>query len=59
MRLTSYTIGEVPLFDPGDKCIVVVTCSEKCKAKFLFEKNKPKSQDIKLKLKRRRRRKKK
>ena len=57
MRLTSYIIGDVPLFDPCDRCLIVTTCSEQCKDKIIYDKNNPKKQTMKFKIKRKRRRK--
>lgn len=54
-----YYIGDHPIFDPCDKCIVKVCCSEICKEKIMFLKGYKKPNEIVAKFKLLRRRKKK
>jgi len=35
---TAYLVGDAPVFDPCEKCIVTMTCDEYCKEKLLWNK---------------------
>jgi hypothetical protein len=54
-RLNPYSIGEIPNFNPCEKCIIKVNCSEECDDKLRWNikvlNRKPSS--VKIKLRRR------
>jgi len=55
--LSPYSIGEIPNFDPCDKCLIRVACTQVCKPKLRFDKNQPKSEKIVIRARRRRKKK--
>ena len=58
MKASPYLIGDVPTFDPCDKCLIKEICSKICEAKVLFDR-KNVVQDNTIRIKRPKRRKKK
>lgn len=56
--MNSYTIGDIPVSDPCEKCILKSNCSEECRDKFLFDKHNIKPKPISLRIKKKRKKKK-
>jgi len=54
-KLNPYSIGEIPIFNPCDKCIIQVNCSELCDDKLRWQMKNKKIPPIKIKLKQRKR----
>jgi len=52
--LSPYSIGETPTFDPCEKCIIKVNCSQICDGKLRYDNTNKKPKIIKIKLNRRR-----
>lgn len=57
-RLSPYSIGETPNFDPCEKCIIKVNCSELCDDRLKWYWKNMKTPPIKIKFGRKRRKKK-
>ena len=55
--LSPYSIGPPPTFDPCEKCIIKVNCSETCDDRFRWVMNNKKPTSIKIRIKRRRKKK--
>ena len=56
--LSPYSIGSPPTFDPCEKCIVKINCSELCDDRLRFTMANKKAKSIKIRLGRKRRKKK-
>ncbi len=57
-NLSPYVIGDIPNFNPCDKCILKVKCSDNCDEKLLYLRYKKKSEKVIIRLSKRRRKKK-
>jgi len=56
--LNPYSIGPVPTFDPCEKCLIKVCCSETCDGKFRWNMANVKPSAIRIRIGRKRRKKK-